>query len=248
MGDTPDAFESVTAVNDGPVPREALPTGAIRPLAKPDETRVPRAAGSVGLIPIDKGAHADSVAEQRGVPPIAEAPEQDLPISKSGYALSEARGMRPIAEPYARAPARIARGWLYAPTLVSLACLAVTVSAVVWARAEVESAHEQQATAATRIVTVPVAAEPPPPVAPVVAKEPCALRISASVRGAKVWIDGTSRGTAPITHPIECRETVLEVRHPRYEDYKRTVAPESGTVDIDVELERKRKSRRSGSR
>src|SRR5688572_18818329 len=108
MGDQPDAFETVTAVNDGPVPREALPTDAIKPLAKPNEGRAARAVGSVGLIPIDKrahadsidkrtdgdpidkGAHADSVAEERGVPPLGESPEHDQARS---YAVSQARGM-----------------------------------------------------------------------------------------------------------------------------------------------------------
>jgi len=170
------------------------------------------------------------------------------------------RGLPPIAEPYVRDPSPLPRGWLYASIGVSLACVVVTAGVVLWARAEVEAARAagevQPVGAMTPVVaTKPVVAMKPVESAPAATPleqpaaanteatiepaQPCALRVSASVRGATVWIDGVSHGSAPAELPLECRrETVVEVRHPRYEHFKRTLAADGGMLEIDARLER----------
>jgi hypothetical protein len=53
-----------------------------------------------------------------------------------------------------------------------------------------------------------------------------------------LWIDGKIRGTSPALVDIPCRPATVELRHPRYNDAVRRIAPEPGVTNVDIKLVR----------
>jgi hypothetical protein len=234
-------LEEVTAVKDLPIPRDALPTGAIEPLTATSGVIEDNFA-TVAMPAID-GPAAD-VAERKADP------------ASSTDVIARIRGQRPITKPDASASTARSRGWLYASIGVSLVCLCGTAGAVLWARQEVHRARTAEAAMQRELVTIkntaPFVQRVEVPLLPAVAPpaqqlavEPrtCSLRVTASVPGATVWVDGVSQGEAPVVLAVECQLQSVQVRHPRYEVFEQTLSP-NGVADIDARLERKKRRRR----
>jgi hypothetical protein len=73
---------------------------------------------------------------------------------------------------------------------------------------------------------------------PAAAPASCALTIRASHPEATIWVDGVKAGAAPQTITRACNATAaVEVRHPRYADFKRQITLD-GNATIDAVLER----------
>jgi hypothetical protein len=245
-----DPFDTQTAVNDGPIPREARSSDALK-------VRDVMASRDVG-----RPNAFDAITAVKDVPiPLEARPDATEPPTRRDEAAATVAAddgeQRGLAKPSVR---RVARRWLYVSLLISLACVAGSAVVIVWARGEIRRAgaaspHGAVVAESHAPVQPPAAAVQPParpataPAAPVptaiVDAGPCPLRVVANVRGATVWIDGTAHGTAPADVVIRCgRETTVEIRHPRREDWKRTISTNGGPLELRAELERAHKPRR----
>lgn len=247
----PDAVEPVatscdseaTAPRDEPPTRNLLSTAIDAVPKEIDDAHTEAASGAPttrtpALEPDD--AHPDRVAQRRGSPP--------------------------IAEPYVRDRDH-RRGWLIAASAFSIACLAVAVCVVVWARGEVQRARAARsvvrplvasngpapiASPSTAQSTSPIASPststvsmarsaPVPPSAPAQVAPSCAMHVTTNVEGATVYIDGIPHGEAPADVPVACGiDTLVELRHPRYEGFKRSLSVGDGTLEVDAHLDREK--------
>ncbi|HEU4613203.1 MAG TPA: PEGA domain-containing protein, partial [Kofleriaceae bacterium] len=167
--------------------------------------------------------------------------------------VAERRGLPPITVPYVRDRNR--RGWLIASGAFSLACLAVAVFVIVWARGEVQRARAEHSVvrplvasngpapaASPSTTTVSMARSAPvPPSAPAQVAPTCAIHVTTNIDGATVYIDGIPHGAAPADVPVACGiDTLVELRHPRYEGFKRSLSVADGTLEVDAHLEREK--------
>lgn len=176
--------------------------------------------------------------------------------------VAERRGLRPIAEPYVRDPNH-RRGWLIASSAFSVACLAVAVFAVVWARSEIQRARAERSVVrplvasngaapialpstspSTSLTTSTVSmarSAPVPPSAPAQVAPSCAMHVTTNIDGATLYIDGIPHGAAPADVPVACGiDTLVELRHPRYEGFKRSLSVADGTLEVDAHLDREK--------
>lgn len=300
------AFDEITAVKKNPIPREALPTGAIERLEAAarlleevtavKDLPIPRNAlptGAIERLDATSGVIEDNFAtvampalegpaEERNADPAAgggaiaaavadasEAVAADTSEADPGLSTNNAsstdviariRGLRPITKADASTSTARSRGLLYASIAVSLACLCGSAGVVLWARDEVHRVRTAEAAmqlelAAMRnaapfvqrvdVPLVPAVAAPAQPLA--VEPRACSLRVTASVPGATVWVDGVPQGEAPVVLAVDCQLQRVEVRHPRYEVFEQTLLPD-GVADIDARLERKKRRSRSARR
>ena len=191
----------------------------------------------------------DALAETMERPQVDASAATHDAIPEQRDRIAAERGLPPIAEPYVRDPGTPSRKWLYASLGVTAACLVITGSVVMWARGEVARARTANAAQSHELVAMRVVEEEPgdPEVAgvaleaKVVESSECSVHVAASVKAATVWIDGKARGAAPAIVPVACGQpTTVEVRHPRYENFKHTVTPEGGPLEIDARLEREK--------
>lgn len=186
------------------------------------------------------------------IEPSSSASDERLASGAVTDRIARMRGVRPITKPPHLASGgreRRGRGGTYAALAVSIVSVAVSAGVVMWARGEVRRARNAH---------VP----PPPPMAKLVADasqipsraaapekttEPpappsCFVHVTSSVDDAIVWIDGERHGEAPALVPVACGErATIEVRRPRFREFKSAVVVTEGTVVIDARLERKRR-------
>ena len=161
--------------------------------------------------------------------------------------IAQQRGLRPITRPGMR-EARVRRRWVIASTAISLVCLAVTATVVVWARGEVGRARTARAAeprelvasntgTGTRVARPAQPAVVMPGIAP--ATPTCAIRVTSNIEAATVWIDGLPHGTVPAEVPVECGiDSLVELRHPRYASFKRSLSVAAGVLEVEARLER----------
>jgi hypothetical protein len=87
------------------------------------------------------------------------------------------------------------------------------------------------------VVEAPAVVEAPPVAQP----STCTLDVFSSVADSSVYVNGAANGSTPATASVECgKPAIVEVRHARYEVFKRTITPTSGRQELRANLEREK--------
>lgn len=156
------------------------------------------------------------------------------------------RGVRPLTSPYARSTSSgtSTRKVLIASVSVAVVSLGIAIGSVMWARDAVANAGHVEPAPISKIVEprpAPAPVEPPAAVViePPAAVQTCSLDVSTTVAGAVIFIDGMKSAA---NAPVECDKPVtVEVRHARYETFRRTITP-TGHEELRATLEREKTS------
>ncbi len=220
-----DTTESVAVRIDEPT----APAVVAEPVAEA-VTDAPTDAVAVVTEPIAEAAtdaHDDRVAAERGVAPIR------VPTRSTAFVPLRAISSRKI---------------VIGSISIAAVSLCVAAGAIVYARGAIADSKAAQ----TPLVDVEQPAQPESPAlapaitpiaAPTMAStQPasgiCSVTVRASSDGAIVWLDGKARGLAPQTLTGVCNAAaVIEVRHPRYADFKQDLVLTDG-LEVVAKLER----------
>jgi hypothetical protein len=164
-------------------------------------------------------------------------------------AVAVQRGIRAITNPYAKGglPPSNRRVVIVAASVAAVSLL-VAAGSVMWAHDAVAHAeHPHVAPVASAHVV-----EPPPAIVeeravqlPAATAQPtsCVLDVFSSVAESSVYLNGAANGSTPATANVECgKPVVVEIRHARYETFRRTVTPVAAREEMRATLEREKTS------
>lgn len=175
-------------------------------------------------------------------------------------AVAAQRGIRAITNPYAKtgvATSSSTKRIVIAAASVAAVSLLIAAGSLMWAQDAVARAEQPKpAPVAAAVEPAPVVEQPPVvEQAPVVEQQPvveqppqqapaqpttCTLDVFSTVADASVYIDGAANGSTPATATVECGKPVsVEIRHARYETFKKTVTP-TGREELRATLEREK--------
>jgi hypothetical protein len=174
-----------------------------------------------------------------------------LQMTSGDDAIAAQRGIRAITNPSTRVAKPTNRRIVIAAASVAAVSLVIAAGSVMWARDAV--AHAERAQPTPPVASAPVAAPAPAPVAQVVEQPPavveqpvapapasCTLDVFSSVADSSVYVNGAANGSTPASASVACGEPVtVEIRHARYETFKRTVTP-TGRQELRATLEREK--------
>lgn len=245
---------------EAPVPQ---PLATDRPTVESRPLVVDAAAVAAGPPPaiVDDAVSAAIIVDSN--PPDDQRPTIESPpivaslveITSGDDSVAVKRGIRAITNPSAKAgaPSSSTKRIVIAAASVAAASMLIAAGSVMWAQDAVARADRPSATpvATPEPVAAPTPVVAPAPVAQVVEQQPvvaqppaqptnCTLDIFATVPNSSVYVDGAANGSTPATATVACGKPVdVEIRHARYETFKKTVTP-TGREELRATLEREK--------
>lgn len=236
--------EAFEAVVDQPIPTER-PAVESRPII----VHAPALATDLSMPALDHDARAtdltmpalDATDDARVTVAAPQIVASLAQMTSGDDAVAMQRGIRAITNPAAKTGRPSSRRIVIAAASIAAVSLVVAAGSIMWAHDAVAHAERvrpspAQAPVAKIVERPPVAVEQPPAPGPA-----CTLDVFSSVADASVYVDGAATGSTPATATVECGKAVdVEIRHPRYETFRRTVTP-TGREEVRATLEREKR-------